>query len=66
MSVILSLFNFTLSQCPELQKTSESEPPVTAEAIWRAPAARQFADKFADWDWGSNTGKCFGREMSRS
>eukprot|EP00435_Cladocopium_sp_Y103_P061195 s321_g22.t2 len=27
------------------------------QAIWRAPASQQFADKFADWDWGARTGK---------
>jgi len=27
------------------------------QAIWRAPASQQFADKFADWDWGARTRK---------
>ena len=27
------------------------------QAIWHAPAVKQFADKFADWDWGASSGK---------
>ena len=30
------------------------------QAIWRAPASQQFADKFADWDWGARTRKTSG------
>lgn len=27
------------------------------QAIWRAPAGKQFGDKFPDWDWGLGSGK---------
>lgn len=27
------------------------------QAVWRAPAAKQFPDKFPDWDWGASSGK---------
>ena len=31
------------------------------QAIWRAPAVEQFADKFPDWNWGLGSGKSLKR-----